>query len=125
MPDPAGPTFYNKLHVSRQRLATKGVRVQTDLGCECFPTKEINHGTRTLAQIVSGGVAGGLSGEAKGGVYQPWVIVAVILWGALHDRPRNWACQQKNWSTTTFRPLKLPSPSVLSRRADSVGVGLF
>ena len=62
--------------------------------------------------------------KQKGGVYQPWVIVAVILWGALHERPRNWACQQKNWSTTTFRPLKLPSPSVLSRRADSVGVGL-
>jgi hypothetical protein len=63
--------------------------------------------------------------KQKGVVYQPWVIVAVILWASLHDRPRNWACQRKNWSTTASRPLWLPSASVLSRRADSVGVGLF
>lgn len=61
----------------------------------------------------------------KGVIYQPWVIALVVLWAALHDRPRNWACEAKNWSTTKLRPLQLPSPSVLSRRADSVGMGLF
>jgi hypothetical protein len=57
--------------------------------------------------------------------YQPWVLVAVIAWAALHDRPRSWACQRRHWSTTTLRPGRLPSPSVLSRRADGVAVGLF
>jgi hypothetical protein len=56
---------------------------------------------------------------------QPWVLVAVALWAALHDRPLSWACQRRHWSTTTLRPLRLPSPSTLSRRLDSVGVGLL
>jgi hypothetical protein len=56
--------------------------------------------------------------------YQPWVLVAVLLWAALHDRPVFWACCPRHWSTTTLRPLRLPSPSTLSRRADRVGVGL-
>ncbi len=57
--------------------------------------------------------------------YQPWVIALVILWAALHDRPRNWACQATNWSGTHLRPIQLPSPSVVSRRADTVGMGIF
>jgi hypothetical protein len=57
--------------------------------------------------------------------YQPWVLVAVLLWAALHDRPVSWACQKRHWSTTTLRPHRLPSPSTLSRRIDSVGVGLL
>jgi hypothetical protein len=57
--------------------------------------------------------------------YQPWVIALVVLWAALHDRPRNWACEARNWSETKLRPIQLPSPSVLSRRADSVGMGVF
>jgi hypothetical protein len=56
--------------------------------------------------------------------YQPWVLVAVILWAALHDRPRSWACRKRHWSTTARRPGRLPSPSVLSRRADGDAVGL-
>src|SRR5437867_2766393 len=56
---------------------------------------------------------------------QPWVLVAVMLWAALHDRPVSWACQRRHWSTTTLRPYRLPSASTLSRRIDSVGVGLF
>lgn len=60
-----------------------------------------------------------------GVTYQPWVIALVVLWSALHDRPRNWACQEKNWSGTKLRPIQLPSPSVVSRRADSVGMGVF
>jgi hypothetical protein len=57
--------------------------------------------------------------------FQPWVLVAVALWAALHDRPISWACQRRHWSTTTLRPARLPSPSTLSRRLDSVGVGLL
>jgi Transposase DDE domain len=56
---------------------------------------------------------------------QPWVLVAVLLWAALHDRPLSWACQPRHWSTTALRPARLPSPSTLSRRLDGVGVGLL
>jgi DDE family transposase len=54
-----------------------------------------------------------------------WVLVAVSLWAALHDRPAAWACDGRNWGTTSLRPRKLPSPSTMSRRAYSVGVGLL
>lgn len=54
-----------------------------------------------------------------------WVLVAVSLWAALHDRPVAWACDGRNWGTTSLRPQKLPSPSTMSRRAYSVGVGLL
>jgi hypothetical protein len=57
--------------------------------------------------------------------YQPWLLVTVFLWAALHDRPISWACQRRHWSTTTLRPFSLPSPSTMSRRIDSVSVGLF
>jgi hypothetical protein len=57
--------------------------------------------------------------------YQPWVLVAVLLWAALHDRPMSWACQRRHWNTTTLRPHRLPSAATLSRRVDGVGVGLF
>ena len=55
--------------------------------------------------------------------YQPWLIAAVLFWAALHDRPRYWACDPKNWATTTLRPAALPSPSAVSRRAHSLAVG--
>ena len=54
-----------------------------------------------------------------------WVLVAVSLWAALHDRPVAWACDPANWGATTMRPWKLPSPSTMSRRAYSVGTGLL
>jgi hypothetical protein len=57
--------------------------------------------------------------------YQPWVVVAVFLWAALHDRPASWACDPRHWRTTAKRPPRLPSPSTISRRIDTVGVGLF
>lgn len=45
----------------------------------------------------------------KGVRYQPWVIALVVLWAALHDRPRNWACDSRNWSSAgrKHRPLQL------------------
>ena len=35
---------------------------------------------------------------------QPWVLVAVTLWAALHDRPISWACDARNWGRTSLRP---------------------
>lgn len=59
-----------------------------------------------------------VSAEHQKGVrYQPWVIVAVLLWTALHDRPRCWGCRADHWDTTHLRPPRLPSPSAVSRRA--------
>jgi Transposase DDE domain len=57
--------------------------------------------------------------------FQPWLLVAVMLWAALHDRPVSWACQPRHWSTTTLRPCRLPSAATMSRRIDGVGVALF
>jgi Transposase DDE domain len=57
--------------------------------------------------------------------FQPWVLVAVFLWAALHDRPAGWACQTRHWSTTKLRPARLPSPSTLYRRIDGLVVGGF
>ena len=57
--------------------------------------------------------------------YQPWVLVAVLLWAALHDRPLAWACCPKNWSTTKLRPPRLPHRSTLGRRLDGLAVGAF
>jgi hypothetical protein len=57
--------------------------------------------------------------------YQPHIIALVFLWAALHDRPVCWACDQKNWSTTTLRPATLPSPSTLSRRLRRVDTAMF
>jgi hypothetical protein len=57
--------------------------------------------------------------------HQPWVLVAVMLWAALHDRPVSWACQKRHWGGTRLRPGRLPSANTLSRRLDGVGVGLF
>jgi Transposase DDE domain len=53
----------------------------------------------------------------KGVQYPSWVIVAVLLWAAIHDRPRSWACNPDHWDTTVLRPDKVPSASTVSRRA--------
>jgi hypothetical protein len=50
------------------------------------------------------------------------LIVCVFLWACLHDRPQSWACVDQHWQTTSCRPLKLPSPSTLSRRLQSESV---
>lgn len=57
--------------------------------------------------------------------YQPWVIAAVLLWAALHDRPVAWACDPRNWSTTRLRPGPLPSASTMSRRPGRTVFGVF
>jgi DDE family transposase len=56
---------------------------------------------------------------------QPWVLVATMLWAALHDRPVRWACDPAQWRTTRLRPLHLPSAATMSRRIDRVATGVF
>ena len=57
--------------------------------------------------------------------FQPHVIVLVLLWAALHDRPMCWACNQRNWSTTTLRPATIPSASTVSRRLRRLDTAMF
>ena len=57
--------------------------------------------------------------------YHPWVLVAVLLWAAVHDRPLSWACQPRHWSTTGLRPARIPSAATVSRRIDGLAVGAF
>jgi len=54
-----------------------------------------------------------------------WVLLMTMLWAALHDRTVCWACNPKHWATTSLRPLQLPSPATMSRRAYGVAVGLL
>jgi hypothetical protein len=49
--------------------------------------------------------------------YGDGVIVLVVLWAALHDRPLSWACRAENWGGADAVPWEsLPSPATLSRR---------
>lgn len=52
------------------------------------------------------------------------MIVAVLLWAALHDRPVAWACDRRNGSTIRLQPDELPSASAVSRRARRPSLGL-
>jgi hypothetical protein len=56
---------------------------------------------------------------------QPWVLVACSLWAILHDRPAEWACDERNWGNTRLRPWRLPSPSTISRRAYEIAAGMI
>jgi hypothetical protein len=56
---------------------------------------------------------------------QPWIIVATMLWAALHDRPVCWACKSEHWDTTRLRPFRIPSEATMSRRVDRVATGVF
>lgn len=60
-----------------------------------------------------------------GVTFQPHLLILVLLWAALHDRPLGWACREANWSTTVLRPAALPSPATLSRRLRSIAVGVL
>jgi hypothetical protein len=54
--------------------------------------------------------------RVKGVSFQPHIVLLVLLWATRHDRPRSWACDPANWSTTALRPARIPSDSTLSRR---------
>lgn len=42
-------------------------------------------------------------------------VALVSLWAALHDRPRQWACDPRHWPGWARRPRRLPSGPTLSR----------
>lgn len=44
------------------------------------------------------------------------VILMVMLWAVLHDRPMAWACQSDHWPDWA-RPRRLPHASTISRRS--------
>src|SRR3982750_1422402 len=49
--------------------------------------------------------------------YGDGVILLVVLWAALHDRPLSWACRAQSWGGEEALPWEsLPSPATLSRR---------
>jgi hypothetical protein len=50
--------------------------------------------------------------------YSDLVIVAVYLWGVIHDRPQGWGCLAENW-TIDIPWMELPSESRLSRRLNT------
>ena len=49
------------------------------------------------------------------GRYSNRDILAVFLWGALHDRSVDWACKRANWPVQAWRR-RLPDQSTMSRR---------
>jgi hypothetical protein len=55
---------------------------------------------------------------------QPWVVIATMLWAAVHDRPVSWACKKENWKATTLQPMTIPSAATMSRRVDQVATAL-
>lgn len=52
----------------------------------------------------------------RGQAYSDRLIVLVVVWSALHDRPISWACQAENWPAALL-PVRLPHPSTISRRS--------
>jgi hypothetical protein len=50
------------------------------------------------------------------GRYSDALILVVLLWSCLHDRPLTWGCEARNWISTRARPAHLPSDSTVSRR---------
>jgi len=50
-------------------------------------------------------------------LYRDSVIVGVLLWAAIHDRPISWACNACNWCNEL--DFRIPSQSTMSRRSRS------
>jgi hypothetical protein len=53
-------------------------------------------------------------------LFRDSVIVGVLLWAAIHDRPVSWACDAINWSNEL--DFRIPSQSTMSRRSRSSAV---
>lgn len=53
-----------------------------------------------------------------------WILL-VFLWAALHDRPRCWACEPRNWPTSLLADRPLPSPGCLCQRMRQMSLQLF
>lgn len=52
--------------------------------------------------------------------YSAYLIVQVLLWAAIHNKPRWWASDPKHWPGD-LRPRRLPSQSCVSRRSRQAG----
>jgi hypothetical protein len=52
----------------------------------------------------------------SGQTYSDRVVVLVVLWAAIHDRPMCWACEPTNWPASRL-PARLPHASTISRRS--------
>jgi hypothetical protein len=52
----------------------------------------------------------------SGQMYSDRLIMLVVLWAAIHDRPICWACELANWRISRL-PAWLPHPSTISRRS--------
>lgn len=62
----------------------------------------------------------------KGAKYSAADVLLVYLFGVLHDRSTNWACQRRHWPIWLRGRRKIPSPSTMSRRLKDADVqGLF
>ena len=57
--------------------------------------------------------------------YSDALIVLVLLWSCLHDRPVSWGCEARNWTSTRAKPIRLPSDSTMSRRLWSARVQML
>lgn len=55
------------------------------------------------------------------GIYTTAVIVGVLIWSVIWDRPVAWACRAMNWPVD-LRPRRLPSQSTMSRRLQTAAV---
>ena len=75
----------------------------------------IYHDLRAVARLT----------RQKGVHFQPWVIAAVLLWAALHDRPVSWGCDARNWAATRLRPDEFPSAATVSRRSGRTAFAVF
>lgn len=58
--------------------------------------------------------------------YGDGVILLVVLWAALHDRPLSWACRAASWGGEDALPWEsLPSPATVSRRTRQLSFWLL
>jgi hypothetical protein len=58
----------------------------------------------------------------KGCTYSAADVLLVYLFGVLHDRSTNWACQRRHWPIWLRGRRKIPSPSTMSRRLKDADV---
>jgi hypothetical protein len=60
-----------------------------------------------------------------GVTHPPHVILMVLLWAAIHERPVGWAGRPSSWAGTDRRPVALPSAATLSRRLRATAIGIL
>ena len=74
---------------------------------------------RTLAPMYAIVVSAGRRMPKVRVRYSDALILLVLLWSGLHDRPLSWGCDPRNWKSTRVKPARLPSDSTVSRRLRS------